>query len=133
MNYLLDSNICVHFIRGNQRIISMIDKVGIEHLFISEMTVGELYYGAECSERKEENRRVVDTFLSFISVIPVSGAWKEFAKQKAYLRNKGSMIEDADIIIGATAIVHNMVVVTENIKHIGRLQNIETINWMEQL
>lgn len=41
--------------------------------------------------------------------------------QKAFLRKKGQLIEDADIIIGTTAIINNMVMVTENVKHIGRL------------
>lgn len=44
--------------------------------------------------------------------------WNEFAVQKAFLRKKGQLIEDADIIIGTTAIINNMVMVTENVKHI---------------
>lgn len=42
------------------------------------------------------------------------------------------MIEDADIIIGSTAIVNNMVMVTENIKHIGRLNGVVVENWTEK-
>lgn len=53
----------------------------------------------------------------------------EFAKQKALLRRKGLMVEDADIFIGATAIVNNLTMVTENLKHIGRLENIKIENW----
>ena len=41
------------------------------------------------------------------------------------------LIEDADIIIGTTAIINNMVMVTENVKHIGRLNGIVVENWME--
>ena len=44
--------------------------------------------------------------------------WNEFAVQKAFLHKKGQLIEDADIIIGTTAIINNMVMVTENVKHI---------------
>jgi tRNA(fMet)-specific endonuclease VapC len=58
--------------------------------------------------------------------------WNEFAVQKAFLRNKGQLIEDADIIIGTTAIINNMVMVTENVKHIGRLNGIVVENWMEK-
>ena len=44
------------------------------------------------------------------------------------------LIEDADIIIGTTAIINNMVMVmvTENVKHIGRLNGIVVENWMEK-
>lgn len=41
------------------------------------------------------------------------------------------LVEDADIIIGTTAIINNMVMVTENVKHIGRLNGIVVENWME--
>lgn len=52
--------------------------------------------------------------------------------QKAFLRKKGQLIEDADIIIGTTAIVNNnMVMVTENVKHIGRLNGIVVENWIK--
>ena len=44
---------------------------------------------------------------------------------------KGLLIEDADIIIGTTAIVNNMVMVTENVKHIGRLNGIVVENWIK--
>lgn len=131
MDYLLDTNICVYFIRSNTKINSMIEKVGVEHLFISEITIGELYYGAECSDRSEENYEAINTFCNYVSVLPASNTWHEFAKQKAYLRKKGTMIEDADIMIGATAIINNMILVTENTKHLGRLQNIKIENWMD--
>ena len=45
---------------------------------------------------------------------------------------KGQLIEDADIIIGTTAIINNMVMVTENVKHIGRLNGIVVENWIEK-
>ena len=131
MDYLLDTNICVYFMRGNPRVLSMFDKIGIEHIYISEMTVGELYYGAECSNQCEENCKLVESFCKEINILPLSNIWKEFAKQKCYLRRNGRIIEDADIIIGATAIVNKMIIVTENTKHIGRLENVNIINWNE--
>ena len=42
------------------------------------------------------------------------------------------LVEDADIIIGTTAIINNMVMVTENVKYIGRLNGIVVENWMEK-
>lgn len=62
----------------------------------------------------------------------MANIWNEFAVQKAFLRKKSQLIEDADIIIGTTAIINNMVMVTENVKHIGRLNGIVVVNWMEK-
>ena len=129
MNYLLDTNICVHYIRGNAYLSSIIKRIGAKNLYISEMTLGELYYGAECSARPVENHMIIDRFCSLVNVIPLSNVWREFAKQKAWLRSKGTMIEDADILIGCSAITYKMIMVTENTKHFERLQDMRIENW----
>jgi tRNA(fMet)-specific endonuclease VapC len=47
MKYLLDSNICIHFFRGQFNIIEKLNEVGIENCAISEITLAELVFGAE--------------------------------------------------------------------------------------
>ena len=94
--------------------------------------MGELLYGAQCSDSPSENLRAVHVFCQYVTILPTTNVWKEFAVQKAFLRKKGQLIEDADIIIGTTAIVNNMVIVTENVKHIGRLNGIVVENWVEK-
>ncbi len=131
MNYLLDTNICIDFIRGKRGIASKFAEIGQEHLFISEITLGELLYGAQCSDRPSENMKVVHVFCEYVNILPTNGIWEEFAVQKTCLRKKGQLIEDADIIIGVTAIVHNMILVSENIKHLERLNGIIVENWAE--
>jgi tRNA(fMet)-specific endonuclease VapC len=46
------------------------------------------------------------------------------------LRRKGALIDDMDLFIGATAIANNMILVTENAKHLARLENIKIENWI---
>ncbi len=104
---------------------------GWDNCFISEYTVAELFYGAECSDASAYNLNQVRSFCQDLQVVPLSDVLLEFAKQKAILRKNGLIVEDADIFIGSTAIVKNMVMVTENLKHIGRLNNIQVENWSE--
>lgn len=104
-------------------------EIGIEHIFISEMTLGKLLYGAQCSGKPYENINAVHVFCQYVTVVPTLQIWNEFAVQKAFLRKKGQLIEDADIIIGATAVAKDMVMVTENVKHIGRLNGIMIEDW----
>ena len=118
--------------RGKRNVAAKISELGQKHLFISEMTLGELLYGAQCSDRPSENLKAISVFCEYITIVPTITVWKEFAIQKAFLRRKGQLIEDADIIIGATAIVNNMVMVIENVKHIGRLNGIVVENWVEK-
>lgn len=115
--------------RGERNIASKFMQIGPEHCFISEMTLGELLYGAQCSDKPSENLKAVYVFCEYVTVLSISGIWNEFAIQKAFLRKKGQLIEDADIMIGVTAIINNMVMVTENVKHLGRLNGIVIENW----
>ena len=117
--------------RGKRDVAAKIAEIGLEHFFISEMTLGELLYGAQCSDRPSENIKAVSVFCQYVTILPTANIWNEFAVQKAFLRKKGQLIEDADIIIGTTAIVNNMVMVTENVKHIGRLNGIVVENWIK--
>lgn len=127
--YLLDTNICIFFIKGKYNLIHKIKVVGEEHCFISEMTVAEMKYGIENSKTPEIMRPIVETFLSKFIVIPIYDAFDIYAEEKAKLRKKGMLVDEFDLLIGATAIKHNMVMVTNNVAHLGRLENIEIEDW----
>jgi len=129
--YLLDTNICVYFLRGKKSIVEQILDRGIDNCFISEITVAELFYGVECDEYNfNENRKKVNEFIDILTVIPISTILLEYAKQKAILRKEGNLIDDMDLFIGSTATANNMVLVTDNEKHLNRLSNIKIENWI---
>lgn len=128
--YLLDSNICIYFLRGKKGVDSIIKKVGWENCCISQMTFAELLYGAECSQNVERNKREVVSFCNDMPTLGIDDVIEEYARQKAILRRKGTPIDDIDILIGCTAIVNDCIMVTENVKHIGKLENINIENWI---
>ncbi|WP_375433747.1 type II toxin-antitoxin system VapC family toxin [uncultured Hymenobacter sp.] len=128
-NYLLDTNICIYFIKGLYQLNRKIEEVGQQNCFISEMTVAELKYGVENSKTPEVMRPIVEAFIPKFAVIPVYDALDVYASEKARLRRQGLMVDDFDILIGATAIVNNMVMVSNNHKHLSRLANIDLQDW----
>lgn len=127
--YLLDTNICVYLLRGNDNIVNAIEKVGWLSCCISEITVAELVYGAECSRHVERNKDIVYDLCEHLRIIPISPCIDEFAQQKARLRKLGLLIEDSDLWIGVTSVVNNFIMVTENVKHLGRIDGIKIENW----
>ena len=74
----------------------------------------------------------VAQFAEDINMIPISSSLKVFAKCKAHLRKIGKIVDDADILIGATAIDNKFVMVTENIKHFENLPGITLENWVKR-
>ena len=127
--YLLDTNICIYFIKGQYELNKKIAEVGEQNCFISEMTVAELKYGVENSKTVEAMRKIVEAFIPKFFVIPIYNSLDIYAKEKAKLRKQGLMIDDFDILIGATAIANDMIMVTNNVAHLGRLDNIIIEDW----
>jgi tRNA(fMet)-specific endonuclease VapC len=67
MQYLLDTSICVFFLRGKLNLDEIIRTKGIKNCFISEMTVFELKYGAENSNNPLKAHNIVDEFMKGLS------------------------------------------------------------------
>lgn len=127
--YLLDTNICIYFIKGQYELNKKILETGEENCFISEITVAELKYGIENSKTKETMRKIVEAFIPKFPIIPIYNSLDIYAKEKAKLRKHGLIIDDFDILIGATAIANNMVMVTNNVVHLNRLDKIIIEDW----
>ena len=127
--YLLDTNICIFFIKGQYGLNKKIADVGEQNCFISEMTVAELKYGIENSKTPDIMRPIVEAFISKLVIIPVFNSLDIYAREKVKLRRQGQMIDDFDILIGATAIANDMIMVTNNVEHLKRLGNIQIEDW----
>jgi len=133
MEYLLDTNICVFFFRNKFNIPNILIKKGIRNCCISEITVVELRFGAENSTNPQKHHKLIDTFLQRIRVIPITNAIGVYASEKVRLRKAGIPINDEfDLLIGATAIANDMILVTDNEKHFNRLSNIKIENWVKK-
>ena len=129
--YLLDTNIIVFLFKKRFEMNEKIKKVGIENCAISEVSVAELHFGVECSpiDVIEEKRIRLNSFLEHIQIISFSTAIQLYAKEKARLTKLGETIPDFDILIGSTAVANDFILVTNNSKHLSRIQNIEIEDW----
>jgi tRNA(fMet)-specific endonuclease VapC len=132
MNYLLDTNICIHFFRGKFNLIDKFQQVKLENCAISEITLAELMFGAENSSNPIKNREIVEQFTSQIKILPIFNAIAIYAKEKVRLRKKGEMISDFDLLIGATAISSGLIMITENRKEFERITAIQLENWIKR-
>jgi tRNA(fMet)-specific endonuclease VapC len=130
MQYLLDTSICVFFLRGKLNLDGIIKEKGKTNCFISEVTVLELRYGAENSENRIKSHKAVDLFVSGITIIPIFGSINRYAKEKVRLRRIGKPMHDEfDLLIGVTSIENKLTLVTDNIKDFELLDGIKIENW----
>ena len=132
MKYLLDTNICIHYFKGQFELKEKIEKTGFAEVAISEITLAELIYGAEKSQKIEKNLRVVEDFADKIEILPILTSLRVYGKEKARLKTLGKPIGDLDLFIGSTAIVHDMIMVTRNLREFERIEGITIENWIDR-
>jgi tRNA(fMet)-specific endonuclease VapC len=133
MGYLLDTSICVFFLRGKLNLDKMIKQVGLENCYISEVTVAELRFGAENSDDLVKSNKAVDIFLKGLTILPIFGSIKRYAVEKVRLRKIGKPINDEfDLLIGVTAVENQLILVTDNIKDFKFLDGIQIENWFKR-
>jgi len=128
--YLLDTNICIFYIRGKHALNKKIATVGFDNCYISEITLAELKYGAECSNKKAENKVLIEEFAKEINTLPVFDCFDIYASEKVKLRKAGNLIDDFDLLIASTALSNQLILVTDNIKHFDRIEGISIENWI---
>jgi tRNA(fMet)-specific endonuclease VapC len=127
--YLLDTNICIYFLKGLYDLHKKIENSGIENCYVSEITIAELKYGVEKSSNKSQNTETLSRFMDTFTILPIFPALDIYAKEKARLKTKGKILDDFDLLIGATAIVNNLTLATRNVSDFNRLSNIEIEDW----
>ncbi len=130
MSYLIDTDILIYSIKGNEKVNEKFQIHKNEPKSLSVITYGELVFGAKKSSKIEKNlarvRRISELF-PIIDVTPaIMGTYGEY---KALLLKTGIVIDDMDLLIASTAITHNLILVTNNVRHFGRIKELEIDNW----
>ena len=129
---LLDTNIISAFMKGNPAVVDSFSQYIKRHkqLSLSIITHYELLRGLKAvgSDKKVVS---LQAFMGQCEIILLTQPIIEIAAEiYAALKNKGILIEDADILIAATAIHKGMSVVTGNTEHFKRVKGLKIYNWL---
>ncbi len=130
--YLLDTNICIYYILGKFSLNAKFQNINKEQLFISEISLAELKFGVKNSQSKKRNQNTLDDFLTGVQILPILNSLDVYAEEKSRLKKQGNIIDEFDLLIGASAVANNMILITNNVKHFKRLNNIEIEDWTHE-
>ena len=124
--YLIDSDILIYFLKGKQEVVERLSTIPIDDLYISRINYTELIYGAYNSTKIDQNLKVIEPFLENFTVLEFTKVSSLiFAKEKARLKKSGNIIADMDLMIASIAIENDCTLISNNIKHFERIQNLE--------
>ena len=128
--FLLDTDTLIYNLKGYDAVKKNLQQHLDDPMMISVITLMELYYGAYKSEKVTGNLAKVRTIENSFEIIPAGkGSAENFGLLKASLEKSGKPLDDFDLIIASCALAHNLIIVTNNIKHFKRIDGLKLTNW----
>lgn len=127
---LLDTNVIVHYLKGDPAIVARIHGASRRELAIPAIVVYELEYGTLRSKLPARRRRELEAGLERIQHVPFdSAAAMAAASIRIELEKQGSTIGPLDILIAGTAVSRGAALVTNNAAEFSRVPGLRVLDW----
>jgi tRNA(fMet)-specific endonuclease VapC len=135
MLYILDTDICSYVIRKHppQVLATMEATVQQGHeIAISSITYAELMLGAKRSGNTAKHLTLINELCERLHDIYAwdARAAEQFADLQTLLLNQGTPIGINDTLIAGHVLSLEATLVTNNIKHFGKVPGLEMVNWI---
>jgi predicted nucleic acid-binding protein len=117
MAYLIDSDWIVEHLANSDEANQLLSQLSEDGIAISIITYIEMYQGVLRSPDPKEAERKLQTFVDAVSVLSISAAVaRRCAHIRETLRKQGKEFRRRvfDLLIAATALEHNLTLVTRN-------------------
>ncbi len=123
---LIDTDWFIDYLAGRSPAIALFERLDKTAKAISLVTYGEVYEGIYFGRNPVEYERVFLETLREISILGLSEEIaRRFARLRGTLRQQGLLVPDPDLLIAATAIHHDLTLVTRNQRHFGRVPGLK--------
>jgi tRNA(fMet)-specific endonuclease VapC len=129
--YMLDTDTCSYIMRRSpEAVIKRLAKVPVSDVCISVISKSELLFGVEVSPKRRQDEAALVSFLRYVEVLDFPDeASSHYAKIRADLKARGSMIGANDLFIAAHARSLNLTLVTNNTQEFKRVRGLSIENW----
>jgi len=131
--FLLDTNICIHIRRRRPPgVLARFQRLKPGEAVLSVITYGELVYGVEKSQFREQATRQLSELAGLVPIMALPlDAGEFYGAIRAALEAKGEMIGNNDLWIAAHAKAAGLTLVTNNEREFRRIQGLKVQNWVD--
>lgn len=131
MRYLLDTNVCIEYLRGrNLALRNRMNAMSASDFCVCSIVLAELYRGAFKSSDSQGNLGLINRFLLDVRSIPFDDVCAALCGElRADLERQGHPIGPYDIQIAAIALVHGLTLVTGNLGEFNRVPGLLVEDW----
>ena len=128
--YLIDTDWVINCLHGVQRVMTRVDELMPAGIGISPLSLAELYDGILGDADPAHSEGELFAFLARgITTVEVDlETCRVFARERRRLRAAGNLIPDFDLMIGATAVRHDLTLLSNNRRHFQRIAGLTIIS-----
>jgi tRNA(fMet)-specific endonuclease VapC len=130
ISFLLDTDICVLTLkRRSPELLKKLKSYDGE-IAVSDITLFELYFGAEKYADPYGRFADIESFASRLEILPFdTAAARQAGNIRATLKRSGSMIGAYDLQIAGIARSRGLVLVTRNLREFQRVEGLRIETW----
>ena len=129
MRFLIDTDWSIQCLHGVDQVIDRVDEMSSQGIGLSVISLAELYEGVLYSANRKRDEEALQEFLEGVYFVEIDfETCRIFAKERGRLRTDGNLIEDFDLMIGATAIRHDLTLLTNNRRHFARMDGLQFVS-----
>ena len=129
MRYLVDTDWAIHALHGSPAVVQRLEELTDDGIGISIISTAELYQGVFYSNEPRANEALLLEFMSGYDVVQVDDEiCRIFARERGRLKAAGTPVSDFDLLIGCTALRHDLTLLSNNRRHFTRLQGLSIIS-----
>ncbi len=126
---LVDTDWAINYLRGDAEVIRRLEELKQEGLGLSVISLAELYEGVFLSRNLQASEEGLANFLRRVALIGIDDeTCKIYGRERARLRQEGKLAGDFDLLIGATALKHNVALLTNNRRHFETIAGIQLLS-----
>jgi tRNA(fMet)-specific endonuclease VapC len=123
--YLIDSDWVIHHLNGHNAITQRLQGLHAEGLGLAVVALAEVYEGVYYARDPEESARGLHAFLESVTLVGIDEETaKIFGRERGRTQAAGMIIGDIDLLIGTTALQHNLTLLTNNRRHFERINGL---------
>lgn len=130
--YLLDTNICIYIKKHKPiEVLNKFKTLMVGDAVISQITWGELVYGAYKSQYTQKVLQELEELVRLIPVLPLTDdVGIHYGQIRATLSQQGQLIGANDLWIAAHARASSLILVSNNTSEFARVENLKLENWV---
>jgi tRNA(fMet)-specific endonuclease VapC len=122
MKYLLDSDWVISFLNGRAQAVELVVTLAPEGIALSTISLGEIFEGLLASPDPDPRLEQLERFGATLDLLaPDSPTALAYARIRAGLRARGQLLADNDLWIAATALAHDLTLVSRD-RHFERIE-----------